>query len=185
MKYLIKGMDCATCVQDLQAHKSQIPGLLKVRSNGNDEILLETTDEIKAEELLDKINKHLTHVGHNHKDLKIYEMETIFLKGLTCANCTAKIEEETKKIKGVEDASFDFATEKYTITFDDSADFNKVFEKLEDFVPAMEPGVVVTKTLEDEHSHDHEHDHGSEGSIKGKVIKYILIVAALDRKSVV
>ncbi|MBP2025709.1 heavy metal translocating P-type ATPase [Peptoniphilus stercorisuis] len=176
MKHLIQGMSCSTCVQDLQAHKSQIPGLLKIRSSGDD-ILLETRDDVKGSEILNKIKEHLTHVGHNHSDMKIYESETIYLKGLTCANCSAKIEDETKKFKGVKNANFEFATEKYTIVFDESADFENVYEKLEKLVPAMEPGVVVSKTL-NEDEHDHEHEHG-EGSIKARVTKYIIIFAVL------
>lgn len=178
MKYLIKGMSCSTCVQDLQAHKSQIPGLLKIRSSGDD-ILLETQENVKGSEILNKIKEHLKHVGHNHSDMKIYETETIYLKGLTCSNCSAKIEEETKKFRGVKDANFEFATEKYTITFDEDANFNEVYEKLEKIVPAMEPGVVVSKTLkEEEHDHDHDHEHEEE-NIKIRILKYIAIFAVL------
>ena len=106
MKYLIQGMSCSTCVQDLQAHKSQIPGLLKIRSSGDD-ILLETRDDVKGSEILNKIKEHLTHVGHNHDNMKIYESETIYLKGLTCANCSAKIEDETKKLQNCVDVRRD------------------------------------------------------------------------------
>ena len=115
MKYLVKGMNCIECVEDLQKHKKDISGLIKVDSYGED-ILIEINNNISGEDILNKIKKHLEHMTHNHENLKIYENEFVFLEGLTCANCSAKIEEETKKLKGVEDANFSFSTEKYVLT---------------------------------------------------------------------
>ena len=37
------------------------------------------------------------------------------LEGLCCANCAAKIEEEVKKINGVENASLSFMTQRLTM----------------------------------------------------------------------
>lgn len=37
------------------------------------------------------------------------------LEGLCCANCAAKIEEEVKKINGVESASLSFMTQRLTM----------------------------------------------------------------------
>ena len=47
-------------------------------------------------------------------------MKAVFkLEGLDCANCAAKIENEVKKILGVEEASVAFMTQKMTIVADD------------------------------------------------------------------
>ncbi len=47
-------------------------------------------------------------------------MKAVFkLEGLDCANCAAKIENEVKKIPGVEEASVAFMTQKMTIVADD------------------------------------------------------------------
>ena len=47
-------------------------------------------------------------------------MKAVFkLEGLDCANCAAKIENEVKKIPGVEEASVAFITQKMTIVADD------------------------------------------------------------------
>ena len=37
------------------------------------------------------------------------------LEGLCCANCAAKIEEEVKKLNGVENASLSFMTQRLTM----------------------------------------------------------------------
>ena len=47
-------------------------------------------------------------------------MKAVFkLEGLDCANCAAKIENEVKKIPGVEEASVAFMIQKMTIVADD------------------------------------------------------------------
>lgn len=42
------------------------------------------------------------------------------LEGLCCANCAAKIEEEVKKLAGVESASLSFMTQRLTMEIDES-----------------------------------------------------------------
>jgi len=44
----------------------------------------------------------------------------IKLEGLCCANCAAKIEEEVKKLAGVESASLSFMTQRMTMEIEDS-----------------------------------------------------------------
>ena len=47
-------------------------------------------------------------------------MKAVFkLEGLDCANCAAKIENEVRKIPGVEDATVAFMTQKMTIVAED------------------------------------------------------------------
>lgn len=41
------------------------------------------------------------------------------LEGLCCANCAAKIEEEVKKLAGVESASLSFMTQRLTMEIDE------------------------------------------------------------------
>ncbi|ADL03873.1 cation transporter [Lacrimispora saccharolytica] len=43
----------------------------------------------------------------------------IKLEGLCCANCAAKIEEEVKKLDGVESASISFMTQRMTMEVQD------------------------------------------------------------------
>lgn len=42
------------------------------------------------------------------------------LEGLCCANCAAKIEEEVKKLDGVESASVSFMTQRMTMEIEDN-----------------------------------------------------------------
>ncbi|MGC6175296.1 cation transporter [Lacrimispora sp. 38-1] len=44
----------------------------------------------------------------------------IKLEGLCCANCAAKIEEEVKKLSGVENASLSFMTQRLTMEVEEA-----------------------------------------------------------------
>lgn len=61
------------------------------------------------------------------------------LEGLCCANCAAKIENEVKKIDGIDDASLSFMTQKLTIEASD--------DKLESIV---DQASRIAKKIEDE-----------------------------------
>ena len=43
---------------------------------------------------------------------------TLPITGMTCANCAANIERGVKKLKGVADASVNFAAENAAVSFD-------------------------------------------------------------------
>ncbi|RVU55373.1 heavy metal translocating P-type ATPase [Anaerosphaera multitolerans] len=147
MKYLIKGLNCSICKNDLIKHKSQIKGLSKIYSS-SDDLVLETSDGLNSSEILKEIIDHLKHIGHNH-NIEIYDEYTIYLKGLTCANCAQKIESETKKLFGVKDANFDFSTEKFNISMVAGTSRNNVFNSVDDVVRRLEPGVEVLETLDE------------------------------------
>lgn len=51
---------------------------------------------------------------------------TLQLNGLDCAHCAAELEEQIKKIAGVQDASVAFATQKLTVEYDNAETLEKV-----------------------------------------------------------
>ncbi|SHH28190.1 Cd2+/Zn2+-exporting ATPase [Anaerosphaera aminiphila DSM 21120] len=172
MKYLIKGLDCPVCKNDLIKHKDKILGLLKIYSTGDD-IILESENSLSGSDVLSGVSNHLKHIGHNH-DIKIYDEYTIFLKGLTCANCAQKIESETKKLQGVDDANFDFSTEKYNISLVPGTDREMVFKSVDDIVRKFEPGVEVRETLEEK-----KNKNFNIAKHKNEIIKFVAILALL------
>ncbi len=46
---------------------------------------------------------------------------TLPVIGMTCANCVAAVERNARKAEGVTDAAVNFAAERVTVTFDDTA----------------------------------------------------------------
>ncbi len=63
------------------------------------------------------------------------------LKGLDCANCAAKIEEHVKKLKGVENASVSFISQKMII--ETNSDDEELFKKIKKVVKKEEPDVKI------------------------------------------
>ena len=56
---------------------------------------------------------------------------TLPVLGMTCANCVAAVERNTKKVDGVNDAVVNFASEKVLVSFDpDVADPQAIIERI-------------------------------------------------------
>lgn len=60
------------------------------------------------------------------------EVETLAISGMTCANCSARIEKELNKVPGVKNANVNLATERATVQYEDSAtDIGKLIASVE------------------------------------------------------
>ncbi len=64
------------------------------------------------------------------------------IKGLDCANCAAELERKIKKIKGIEDASISFMSERLVIQCEESNKM-EVLENLKKVVKKEEPDVTI------------------------------------------
>lgn len=64
------------------------------------------------------------------------------LTDLDCANCAAKMEDAIKKIKGVEDASVSFMTQKMTIEAAEE-EFDRIMQEVVAVCRKVEPDCVI------------------------------------------
>ncbi|MDR2024982.1 MAG: heavy-metal-associated domain-containing protein [Hungatella sp.] len=60
------------------------------------------------------------------------------LEGLCCANCAAKIEEEVKKLDGVESASLSFMTQRMTMEVEENRS-DEIMEEARKISNKIEP----------------------------------------------
>ncbi len=69
---------------------------------------------------------------------------TLPVTGMTCANCVATVERNTRKVEGVKEAAANFATDRVTVVYDDSV------ASLEDVIARIQRAGydVPTQTLE-------------------------------------
>lgn len=58
-------------------------------------------------------------------------VETFAITGMTCANCSARVEKELKTTAGVLEANVNLATEKATVQFDDTLSAEQVIQRVE------------------------------------------------------
>lgn len=71
-------------------------------------------------------------------------MEKVFrLKDLDCANCAAKMERSSSKIKGVKNVRFNFLTQKLTIDID--GDVESVMDEVEKVCRKVEPDCKIIR----------------------------------------
>ena len=66
------------------------------------------------------------------------------LEGLDCANCAAKIENEVQRIRGVEEATVTFMTQKMTIVAPDDK-IEAIVEEATKLTKKLEGDVVVKR----------------------------------------
>ncbi len=64
------------------------------------------------------------------------------LQDLDCANCAAKMEENIKKINGVNDANVSFMTQKMTIDADDEK-FDEIMQEVIKVCAKVEPDCKI------------------------------------------
>jgi copper chaperone CopZ len=66
------------------------------------------------------------------------------IEDLCCANCAAKIEEQIRKLEGVNSASVNFLTQKLTLDADD-ARLESVLDEAERIIKKIEPDCVLVR----------------------------------------
>ena len=68
---------------------------------------------------------------------KTYKIE------VDCANCARKMEEATKKVEGVADATISFMTQKMTLEIADGADVEAILKQAVKCIKKVEPDCEV------------------------------------------
>ena len=64
------------------------------------------------------------------------------IKGLDCANCAAKLENEIQKVEGVNEASISFMTERLVIECEENKK-QEVMDKVKKVIKKEEPDVTI------------------------------------------
>ena len=64
------------------------------------------------------------------------------LEGLDCANCAAELEREISKIKGIENASISFMTERMELEYDETQK-EDIMQKVKKVIKREEPDVFI------------------------------------------
>lgn len=59
------------------------------------------------------------------------KLDTLAITGMTCANCAGRVEKELKNHPGVKDANVNLATERATVTYDDTTTIDQLIKGVE------------------------------------------------------
>lgn len=107
---------------------------------------------------------------------------TIYLQGLTCANCAGKIESAVNKMKETKEAQINLVKQEMHIALQENATEDVVFDKVKKTVHKYEPEVEVT-TQKRVQPHTHDccccgadgcHTEKEESSIKKTISRFVI-----------
>lgn len=154
---MLEGLSCANCSAKIEAEASDIAGV-KANINFVTKVLtLEYDENIKSEELLDKV----TSIVHHHEpdiDIQVLDKnrktienssETFLLEGLGCANCAAKMEDQIGKLKEISAVHVDFVSRRLSITPEGGRLNNETVEKISTIVRDIEPDTKVIREIKE------------------------------------
>lgn len=68
--------------------------------------------------------------------------KVLMMDNLDCANCAAKMQENVKKIDGVEDCSVSFMSQKMTLVYDETKE-KEIFKSVQKAVRKVDPDCSV------------------------------------------
>ena len=84
-------------------------------------------------------------------------MKTLYVEGLDCANCAAKLERALNKIEGINEVVIDFIQEK--IVYESNFSQDEVIHKMNEVTSKVEPEAIITASKKKHEVHNHDHSH--------------------------
>ena len=147
-EYVLQDLDCANCAGKIETIVQKINGINYASVNFMTKTLsIEVENSDKLNEIVSKIKIIVKDIEPDvevkEKHLAKASNKILLLKGLDCASCAGKIENEIKKIKGVKSASLDFMSKKLSFEIDGQYAINEIVENINKIVKDMEPEVDV------------------------------------------
>src|SRR5512141_1003758 len=107
----ITGMTCANCSNTIERNLKKLPGVEQATVNLASEKASVTFDPRQVGE--SQIRSLIGDLGYGVATAKI----EVPVSGMTCANCSATIERNLRKMPGVVSANVNLATERATVEF--------------------------------------------------------------------
>lgn len=144
---VLEGLDCASCAAKIENNVKTINGVEACSVNFVTKTLTIETASTKNESIVDEtkslINKLEPDIRINDKANGSSAKQVLFLQGLDCANCAAKIEKHVNSVDGVTVASVDFVSKKLMIEAPNSNALQKIVSEVSISIPKIEPDIEV------------------------------------------
>ncbi|KXZ39892.1 Cu+-exporting ATPase [Alkalithermobacter thermoalcaliphilus JW-YL-7 = DSM 7308] len=112
----ILGMTCASCAKGIEKELRNVTGIVDATVNFATEKLTINYDEDKIS--IEQIKSKIINLGYDVKDYNKSKQISIPIQGMSCSSCAKALENEIRKIYGVEKVHVNFATEKANITYE-------------------------------------------------------------------
>ncbi|MED7789416.1 heavy metal translocating P-type ATPase [Francisella sp. 19X1-34] len=140
MWFIVESMSCSSCVAKIEKALLSIQGVSNVKANIVDKSVSVETDQ----SLLNIIQNKLEEIGYPgelQQQEKNNHKYCIFIEGISCSGCVAKIEKSLKVVYGVEKVSANVVDK--ILQIEGSMDITEIFAVLEKI---GKPGVLEKKS---------------------------------------
>jgi len=151
---LLLGLDCANCANKIETKLKDLRGIRNVSVDYvNRKLKFDLENKNKYPEVLKEIEKVIKAI---EPDVEIQEevkkknknKVEIIMKGLHCASCATKIEDNVKKLHGLKEANMDFANNKLTLYVRELDKMDAIIEEavkiIKKFEPQLELEIIKT-----------------------------------------
>jgi len=164
---LLEGLDCANCAMKIEKSVNGIQSVTSCNVNFATKTLTMEMDKAKeidtiveARRNIHRLEPHINILEKGRKARNTHN-HTLYLDGLDCANCAAKIEKSVGELEGVTSSSVDFVSKKLIIEVSESATSEQlVINEAVKLINRIEPHVKVIEEY-DKDSHEHNHETGN------------------------
>ena len=85
----------------------------------------------------------IIHYLTNQVNIGEIKMKKIYKVEVDCANCAAKMEQATKKVSGINDATLNFMTQKLIVDFEDGQNIDAVMQEVYKLCKKIESDFVI------------------------------------------
>ncbi|MGM9967287.1 MAG: heavy metal translocating P-type ATPase, partial [Rummeliibacillus sp.] len=172
---ILEGLDCANCAQKIENGVKQIDGISDCSVNFATKSLLMETEDKQVDAVVAEAKKKVKTLEPNikivEKNHTIAGERSLYLNGLDCANCAAKIETEVGKLEGITHSSVDFVTKKLQIKVSNTEQMEDLEKKATEIIKKIEPDVIVVSEIHNSGDEQHDQDEHANSTTKKMVTR--------------
>ena len=147
--FFLEGLCCVNCAGKIERDVGRLAGVSSANVNFASKTL---TMEISVHEnvlnLISQANsivkQHDPDITMNEKEIPQPAKRSIYLTGLSCADCARKIETKIGGMDGVKSASIDFISQKLTIEALNRKDLSGLLRQAARIAQEIEPGIQIS-----------------------------------------
>ncbi|MFZ7947224.1 MULTISPECIES: heavy metal translocating P-type ATPase [Bacillaceae] len=168
---LLEGLDCANCAMKIENGVKKVNGVSAASVNFVNKTLTLETDLEQETAVVTEVKKKVKslephiHPQEKGRTRKGSTTRTLYLKGLDCANCAAKIEHGVGRLEGVTSSTVDFVSKKLIMETVKPEEMDRLEEEATKIVKRLEPHIeVISSNNHNNHGHSHKHSHGHDHS---------------------
>ena len=148
---ILDGLCCGVCANKIEDRVRKLENVQSASIDfANQRLTLTMDADAEVDNTIHKVNSIIQQVEPGittrEKELVTSNVKTIYLLGLTCADCAGKIEKKVSEIEGVKRATVDVMSQKLTIEAMEAKKLPIIIRKASQIAVQIEPTVTVSLT---------------------------------------